>query len=115
MLSSDFDVFCCSGDKYDYSILETNNIIDCLITDLKANVPYVIVEFKENVHKYDIDTDNINLVTIITLETKDDCSRFRITAPAVLMEHLEMIADKLSPNCRLTIIRKEHVINCFIN
>ena len=54
-MSSDFEVYCCcSSEKYNYSILEKNDIIDGVITDLKANVPYIVVEFKENVRKYDI-------------------------------------------------------------
>ena len=113
-MSSDFDVFCCSDGKYDYSILEKNNIIDGMITDLKMDVPYVVVDLKKNVRKYDVDTDNINLVSVITLESTLDRVRFRVSAPAALVEHLEMIADKLICR-RLTIIRKDYIINCFVN
>ena len=113
----EFEVYCCSGEKYDFSALKYNNVIDGELRELKANIPYEVTEIQEHIKKYDIDTDRIDEVTIITLQnyiTKD--GSFRVVAPHALIEYWDMIGDKIDSDTTLAIVRKENdeVIYCFV-
>tara|TARA_B100000508_G_scaffold95658_1_gene74806 strand:- start:586 stop:975 length:390 start_codon:yes stop_codon:yes gene_type:complete len=114
----DFEVYCRSGEKYDFSMLKYNNVIDGEIRELKANIPYEVIEIQQHIKKYDIDTDRINEVTIIHLQNYATKARiiFRVVAPHALIEYWEMISDKIDSNDTLVIVRKENdeVINCFV-
>ena len=111
---NDFEVYCCSGEKYDFSALKYNNVIDGELRELKANIPYEVIEIQQHIKKYDIDTDRIDEVTIITLQTKD--GSFRVVAPHALIEYWDMISDKIDKDTTLAIVRKENdeVIYCFV-
>ena len=96
------EVVCAAGQRYDYSILEKNDIIDCLFSELVIQKPYVITDF-EYKEKYDYETDKFNTVTIITLNSDDVI--IRVAAPYALIEHMGMIADRTPPDAEYTIIR----------
>ena len=96
------EVVCAAGQRYDYSILEKNDIIDCLFSEHVIQKPYVITDF-EYKEKYDYETDKINTVTIITLNSDDVI--LRVASPYALIEHMSMIADRTSPDAEYTIIR----------
>ena len=100
-----FEVVCCTGEKYDFSNLEYNNIIDGQLRDLKINVGYHVVKVAHGKKKYDIDSDRVDEVTVITLLNKEE--KIRIVAPYALIEHMEMIEDKIYPEDRLIIIRTD--------
>ena len=102
---NNFEVVCCTGDKYDFSNLEYNNIIDGQLRDIKINVGYHVVKFTHGKKKYDIDSDRVDEVTVITLLNKEE--KIRIVAPYALIEHMEMIEDKIYPEDRLIIIRTD--------
>ena len=115
---NDFEVYCCPGEKYDFSTLMYNNMIDGELRELmKANIPYEVMDVHEHAKKYDIDTDTINEVTIIELQnyvTKG--INFRIVAPEALIEYWEMISGKISSEDTVVIIRKENdeLIECHV-
>ena len=109
-----FEVHCCPGQKYDFSAVKYNNVIDGELRDLKANITYPVTNIQEHIKKYDIDTDRIDEVTIITLQTKD-ASSWHMVAPYALIEYLEMISDKIDKVTSLNIVRKENeVIHVFV-
>ena len=100
------EVLCCSGDKYDFSQIEYKNYIDCEFRDLKKNIPYELIHGKQVAKKYNIDTDNIEEVTIITL--KDGDKKLRIVAPYALMEWIETISNKITFSSELVLVRTEN-------
>ena len=102
-----FEVHCHPGigEKYDFSKLEYNNMIDGEIRDLKTNIPYPVMDIVEHIKKYDIDTDKIEEVTIIKLQTSTGF--LRIVAPYALIDYWETISDKIDKTTSLTIMRKE--------
>ena len=103
--SNYFDVRCNPGQKFDFSILQYNDYIDGQLTDLAMNMPYEVLGCNYRFRKYDIDTDEIVEVAIMTL--KMQAGTFRIVAPAAFIEHLEIIEDKIYDNTRLFIVRTE--------
>ena len=92
----------CSWTKIWLFYIRKNDIIDCLFSELVIQKPYLITdsEYKE---KYDYGTDNINTVTIITLNFDDVI--IRVAAPYALIEHMGMVADRTSPDAEYIIIR----------
>ena len=101
-MATTVEVVCAAGQRYDYSILEKNDIIDSLFSELVLQKPYVITDF-EYKEKYYYETDKINTVTIITLNS--DGVIIRVAAPYALIEHMGMIAERTSPDTEYTIIR----------
>ena len=99
-----FEVRINPGSKYDFSLLQYNNIIDVVLNEIPLNTLYESITITRNVKKYDIDSDEIHNVTIMTLKRENRC--YRITAPFALMEHFEMISDKLC-QVHLYLLRKE--------
>ena len=95
-------VVCAAGQRYDYSILEKNDIIDSIFSELVIQKHYVITDF-EYKEKYDYETDKFNTVTIITLNS--DGVIIRVAAPYALIEHMSMIADRTTADTEYTIIR----------
>ena len=110
---NNFEVYCCPGEKYDFSSIEYNNVIDGELGDLKVNTPYTITNIQHHMIKYDIDTDRIDEVIIISLQTEN--GTFRIVAPYTLTEYWDMIEDKLYHDTTLVIFRKEkELIHVFV-
>lgn len=110
---NNFEVYCCPGEQYDFSSIEYNNVIDGELRDIKANTPYPITNIQRSVKKYDIDTDRIDEVNIMSLQTAN--GSFRIVAPYALIEYCEMIEDKLYHDTTLVIFRKEKgLIHVFV-
>ena len=110
---NNFEVYCCANEKYDFSSIEYNNVIDGELRDLKVNTPYPIIDVQYHVKKYDIDTDRVDEVVVISLQTKN--GTFRIVAPYALTEYWEMIEDKLYHDTTLVIFRKEReLIHVFV-
>ena len=110
---NNFEVYCCPGEKYDFSSIEYNNVIDGELRDLKVNTPYPITNIQHHMKKYDIDTDRIDEVIIISLQTENGL--FRIVAPYALTEYWDMIEDKLYHDTTLVIFRKEkELIHVFV-
>ena len=101
-MSTTIEVVCAAGQSYDYSILEKNGVNDSLFSELVIQKPYVITDF-EYKEKYDYETDKINTVTIITLNSDDVI--IRVTAPYALIEYMGMIADRTTADTEYTIIR----------
>ena len=103
---NDFEVYTCADEKYDFSTIEYNNVIDGELRHLKANTPYLITDVRYHMKKYDIDTDRVDEVVIISLQT-EEYGTFRIVAPYALTNYWEIIGDKLNHDTTLTIFREE--------